>query len=161
MIELVSSYIPDKENNPHIHFMIENIPREDLMSLYSSCDCYISTERACGWGMTQMEVMAMGKPVISINWGGVTEFMNDQNSFLIEPEQELEFVHPELQRTRIIHYYGHKWAKVKEENVRKVMREAFENQHKRERVAIQAMQDIKDLFSPQVIAEQMKARLYS
>ncbi|MFF2290450.1 glycosyltransferase [Peribacillus butanolivorans] len=159
--ELVSSYIPNKENNPHIHFIIENTPREDLLSLYSSCTCYVSTERACGWGMPQMEMMAMGKPVISINWGGVTEFMNDHNGFLIEPEQELEFVHPELQRTRIIHYYEHKWAKVKEQSVRIVMREAFENHKKRGEIAFQAKQDIKDYFSSQVIAEQIKARLFS
>ncbi|WP_416829175.1 glycosyltransferase [Ectobacillus polymachus] len=159
--DLVSSYIPDKVNNPHIHIMIENTPREDLLSLYSSCTCYISTERACGWGMPQMEMMAIGKPVISINWGGVTEWMNDQNCFLIEPEQELEFVHPELQRTRSIHYLGHKWPKVKEQSVRKVMREAFENHKKREEIALQAKQDIQDHFSPEVIAKQMKARLFS
>ncbi|MFD3448184.1 glycosyltransferase [Microbacteriaceae bacterium 4G12] len=159
--DLISSYIPRKENNPHIHIMIENTPREDLLSLYASCTCYVSTERACGWGMPQMELMAMGKPVISINWGGVTEWMNDQNSFLIEPEPELESVHPELQRTRGIHYYGHKWAKIKEQTVRKVMREAFENHQKREKVALQAKQDIQDRFSPEVIAKQMKARLFS
>ncbi|MCH6269171.1 MULTISPECIES: glycosyltransferase [Neobacillus] len=159
--ELITSYIPKKENNPHIHLMIENTPREDLMRLYSSCDCYVSTERAIGWGMPQMEMMAMGKPVISINWGGVTEFMNDKNSFLIEPEHELEPVHPQLQLTRAIHYFGHKWAMVKEENVRLVLREAFENHKKREEISLQAKQDIKNHFSPQIIAEQMKARLFS
>ncbi|MFJ5713994.1 glycosyltransferase [Neobacillus sp. NPDC093127] len=161
IIELLTSYIPDKGNNPHIYFIIENTPREDLLRLYSSCDCYVSTERACGWGMPQMEVMAMGKPVISINWGGVTEYMNEHNSFLIEPEQELEPVHPELQRTRNIHYYEHKWAKVKEENVRKVLREAFANHKKREDISLQAKHDIVNYFSPQVIAEQIKARLFS
>jgi glycosyltransferase involved in cell wall biosynthesis len=161
LFELLTSYIPKKENNPHIQFIIENTPREDLLRLYSSCDCYVSTERACGWGMPQMEVMAMGKPVISINWGGVTEYMNDHNSLLIEPEKELEPVHPDLQRTRMIHYFEHKWPKVKEENVRKVLREAFENHKKREEISLQAKQDIKNYFSPQVIAEQMKARLFS
>jgi glycosyltransferase involved in cell wall biosynthesis len=161
LIDLLTSYIPIRENNPHIHFIIEKTPREDLLRLYSSCDCYVSTERACGWGMPQMEVMAMGKPVISINWGGVTEYMNDHNSFLIEPEQELEPVNPELQRTRSVHYYGHKWPKVKEENVRKVLREAFENHKKREGISLQGKQDIINHFSPKVIAEQMKARLFS
>ncbi|MGG1399778.1 glycosyltransferase [Bacillus salipaludis] len=161
LLELLTSYIPDKENSPHIHYIIERTPREDLLRLYSSSDCYVSTERACGWGMPQMEMMAMGKPVISINWAGITEYMNNHNSFLIEPEQELELVHPELQRTRHIHYYGHKWAKVKEENVRKVLREAFENHKKREEISLQAKQDIKNYFSPKVIAEQLKARLFS
>jgi glycosyltransferase involved in cell wall biosynthesis len=158
---LVASYIPDKEDNPHIHFIIEHMPRQDLLSLYSSCSCYVSTERACGWGMPQMEMMAMGKPVISVNWGGPTEFMDNNNAFLIEPDSELEVVHSELQRTRPIHYSGHKWAKVTKQNVRKTMREAFENRKKREGVALQAKLDMKNKFSIQVISEQIKARLFA
>lgn len=65
-----------------------------------------------------MEMMSMGKPVISINWGGCTEFMNDSNSFLIAPEQELEPVHYKLQKTRPGLYLGHKWAKVTKQSVR-------------------------------------------
>ncbi|EIJ81350.1 family 2 glycosyl transferase [Bacillus methanolicus PB1] len=158
--ELVSSYIPDKENNPHIHFILEKTPRKDLLSLYSSSSCYVSTERACGWGMPQIEMMAMGKPVISVNWGGGTEFMNDKNAFLIEPEPELEWVNSELQRARPVHYFRHKWAKVSKQNVMKTMREAFENHKKREEIALQAKLDIANKFSTQMIAEQIKARLF-
>ncbi|ASS97575.1 hypothetical protein BS1321_24545 [Peribacillus simplex NBRC 15720 = DSM 1321] len=158
-LKVISSYIPVKENNPHIHFIIEKMPQETLLSLYSSCSCYVSTERACGWGMPQMEMMAMGKPVISINWGGVTEFMNNSNSFLIQPEPELEPVHNELQKTRPEFYLGHKWAKVLKQNVKKVMREAFENHIKREEVSTKAKQDMKNKFSFQSISNQIKERL--
>ncbi|TVX84309.1 glycosyltransferase [Peribacillus simplex] len=158
-LKVISSYIPVKENNPHIHFIIEKMPQETLLSLYSSCSCYVSTERACGWGMPQMEMMAMGKPVISINWGGVTEFMNNSNSFLIQPEPELEPVHNELQKTRPEFYLGHKWAKVLKQNVKKVMREAFENHIKREEVATKAKQDMRNKFSFQNISNQIKERL--
>lgn len=158
-LKVISSYIPVKENNPHIHFIIEKMPQETLLSLYSSCSCYISTERACGWGMPQMEMMAMGKPVISINWGGVTEFMNNSNSFLIQPEPELEPVHNELQKARPELYLGHKWAKVLKQNVKKVMREAFENHIKREEVSTKAKQDMKNKFSFQNISNQIKERL--
>lgn len=158
--KVISSYIPVKENNPHVHFIIEKIPRESLLSLYSSCTCYVSTERACGWGMPQMEMMAMGKPVISINWGGPTEFMNNNNSFLIEPEQELEEVQHELEKTRPELYSGHKWAKVTKQSVKKTMRDAFENHKKREEIASQAKVDIKNKFSLKSIEEQIKARLY-
>ncbi|MGE6610557.1 glycosyltransferase [Peribacillus sp. NPDC076916] len=158
-LKVISSYIPIKENNPHIHFIIEKMPQDTLLSLYSSCSCYVSTERACGWGMPQMEMMAMGKPVISINWGGITEFMNNSNSFLIQPEPELEPVHNELQKTRPEFYLGHKWAKVLKQNVKKVMREAFENHIKREEVSTKAKQDMKNKFSFQNISSQIKERL--
>ncbi|WP_313802435.1 glycosyltransferase [Cytobacillus sp.] len=157
----ISSYIPVKENNPHIHFIIEKMPRETLLSLYSSCTCYVSTERACGWGMPQMEMMAMGKPVIAVNWGGVTEFMNQNNSFLIEREQELEYVHDKLQMSRPELYLGHKWAKVTKQNVKEKLREAFESHNKREEVASQARQDIRNHFSFQKIASQIKERIFA
>jgi hypothetical protein len=41
------------------------------------------------------------------------------------------------------------------------LREAVENPEKREENSLQAKQDIKNHFSPKVIAEQMKARLFS
>lgn len=159
-LKIISSYIPIKENNPHIHFIIEKMPQEALLSLYSSCTCYVSTERAIGWGMPQMEMMAMGKPVISINWGGITEYMNNSNSFLIQPERELEEVHNELQKSRPELYSGHKWAKVVKQNVKKMMREAFEDHKKREEVASQAKQNIKRQFSFQKIADEIKERLF-
>lgn len=161
VLDVISSYIPDKINNPHIHFIMGKIPRESLLSLYSSCTCYVSTERALGWGMPQMEMMAMGKPVISVNWGGPTEFMNESNSFLLEPEKELEPVHDELQKARPELYLGHNWAKVTKQTVKKTMREAFENHKKREEIALKAKLDIKNRFSLECISKQFIELLYS
>lgn len=39
--DLISSYIPDKENNPHIHIMIEDAPREDLLYIQASIAMFL------------------------------------------------------------------------------------------------------------------------
>lgn len=151
------SLIPLKAKNPHIQIILENMSDEVLYSLYNACDCFISPDRGNGWGMPAMEMMAMGKPAIAINWCGATQFMNESNSFLIEPEKELEDVHPLLARTRPALYAGHKWAAVKTENVRKVMREVYIKKEKRERIANKAKDDIISAYSLDCIAFQLKS----
>jgi hypothetical protein len=71
--------------------------------------------------------MAMGKAAAAIHWGGSTEFMNQDNAFLIRPTGELEPVDPRLVEARGDLYRGQKWARVEVSEVRRVLREAFEN----------------------------------
>ncbi|WP_165279881.1 glycosyltransferase family 4 protein [Paenibacillus protaetiae] len=156
---LIRSYIPDLTNHPHIELIQDKIPIDDLLSLYHSSDCYVSTDRANGWGMPCMEMMAMGKPAITINWSGSTEFMKETNSFLIEPEAELEEVDVVLQQTLPGFYQGHQWAKVTTGNVRRTLREAYEDQEKRERIAKQARLDIEQKYSARAVADIIRSIL--
>ncbi|MFD1952741.1 glycosyltransferase [Paenibacillus thailandensis] len=156
---LIRSYIPHKPDNPHIDLLLQKIPSDTLYSLYQSCDCYVSTDRANGWGMPCMEMMAMGKPAITIDWSGSTQFMHETNSFLIKPEDELEDVDEKLQHTQAYLYKGHKWAKVTVDSVRKTLREAFENESKRNAVAKQAKLDMAAHYSVPAIAKIISAVL--
>jgi hypothetical protein len=106
--------------------------------------------------MPVMEMMALGKPTMSINWSGSTQFMNSENSFLLEPEPELEEVNPRLSAARPELYSGHKWAVVKEETVRKGMREAYVNRSKGTELGRRAKKDMEELFSLQKISEYIK-----
>ncbi len=42
--------------------------------------------RAEGWNMEPLELMACGKRIIATNYSGQTEYLNEQNSTLIEPD---------------------------------------------------------------------------
>jgi len=67
---LLSSIDPSvgltRKNLPHFEILTEPLSQDDLRRLYNTCDLYISTDRANGWGMPCMEVMAMGKPAATI-----------------------------------------------------------------------------------------------
>jgi glycosyltransferase involved in cell wall biosynthesis len=156
---LLRSYVPQTEKVPHIHFMLAKVSERELLELYSSCDCYVSTERANGWSNPAMEMMALGKPVIHIGWGGNTAYMNAQNAFLIEHEGEYEAVDERLSCHRPKEYEGHRWIKVAPANVRKTMREAYENKAKRERVARQGCADIQQFFSTEKVADLLRVAL--
>jgi glycosyltransferase involved in cell wall biosynthesis len=60
-----------------------SMDREEVLSLLNACDVYISLHRAEGSGLTMMEAMALGKPVIATGYSGNLDFMDDDNSLLV------------------------------------------------------------------------------
>ena len=61
--------------------------QEDVAALMAYNDCGIFPSRAEGWGLESFEMMSMGKPVILTNYGGHTEYANNDNSMLIDIEE--------------------------------------------------------------------------
>jgi glycosyltransferase involved in cell wall biosynthesis len=131
---------------PHLAVIAQRIDDVQLRALYNTCDLYISTERASGWGMPCMEAMAMGKPVAAIAWGGSAEFLNEQNSLLIRPTGRLVPVDERLAEMRRI-YRGHRWAEVTVGEVRRVLRLAYDHREILPGLAQRGMHDVRDIFS--------------
>lgn len=71
------------ERDPRVVFILDTMPYADLLSLYASCDVFVSLHRAEGLGLGLMEAMALGKPVIATGWSGNMSFMNHTNSCLV------------------------------------------------------------------------------
>jgi glycosyltransferase involved in cell wall biosynthesis len=69
--------------HPRIHILTETLSYVDVLSLYASCDVYVSMHRAEGLGLGPMEAMALGKPVIATAWSGNMTFMNHTNACLV------------------------------------------------------------------------------
>lgn len=67
----------------HIRILDEILSYTDVLSLYASCDCFISMHRSEGLGLGLMEAMALGKPVIATAWSGNMSFMSHTNSCLV------------------------------------------------------------------------------
>lgn len=55
----------------------------DTLSLYASSDVLISLHRSEGLGLSLMEAMSLGKPVIGTGWSGNMDFMTPENSCLV------------------------------------------------------------------------------
>ena len=71
------------EANPSIMIIDEKMSYTDVVSLYASCDVFISLHRAEGLGLILMEMMSLGKPVIATAWSGNMDFMTEENSCLV------------------------------------------------------------------------------
>ena len=59
-----------------------------LKKCYSLCDVYVCPSRLEGFGLTILEAMAAGKPVIASNVGAIPEIIKDSN-FLIPPNNDI------------------------------------------------------------------------
>lgn len=158
-LEEVLSYVPEERYNQQIFIIVDSFDDEQMLQLYMSSDIYISMDRACGWGMPIMEMMALGKPVIAIHWGGSTEYVHAHNSFLIPPEPYLVPVNDKLQQKRPHYYKDHQWAEIDINTVKRVIREAYMNPLLRAQLGYQAAIDIHSKFSPQAIGERIKQLL--
>jgi len=74
-----------------IIFLEDTFSQEFMVELLNCCDIYAAPSRIEGFGMIQVEAMACGKPVISINVGGPAEtIIHNKTGFLARVAEEIK-----------------------------------------------------------------------
>jgi glycosyltransferase involved in cell wall biosynthesis len=69
--------------HPDVHVVDRYLSSAEKNGLMAGCDCYVSLHRAEGFGLTLAEAMALGKPVVATGFSGNTDFMTEDNSYLV------------------------------------------------------------------------------
>lgn len=78
-----SSLLLDKVDNLRVY---NNVPDEELRSLYLESDCLVLPSIVEGFGQVILEALSFGTPVIaSTNSAGPDILRNDYNGFIVEP----------------------------------------------------------------------------
>ncbi len=85
--------------------LTEDLPADAMPSLYRSAHAFVSPTRGEGWGRPFMEAMSTGVPVIATRWSAHLDYMNDENSLLIETDALVDVDDPDMRL-----YDGHRWA---------------------------------------------------
>lgn len=62
--------------------------KEKLANLFANCDVFIHPNPREPFGITPLEAMASGLPVVAPNSGGLLSYANDSNAWLAEPTGE-------------------------------------------------------------------------
>lgn len=124
-----------------------------MPSLYKSVDAYVMASHGEGCGRPYMEAMAMQLPVIGTGWGGNVEFMNSDNSFLIEYDLQ-SITHHKLYSF----YLGHKWAVPRVAHLRKLMRHVMTDRQDAQEKAVNARRYIVSNNNPARISQLMLER---
>jgi glycosyltransferase involved in cell wall biosynthesis len=62
----------------------EYLARRTMLDLMQHADVYVSLHAAEGFGLTLLESMALGTPVIATGFSGNMDFTNDENSWLVD-----------------------------------------------------------------------------
>ncbi|MGM8362716.1 glycosyltransferase family 4 protein [Flavobacterium sp. ARAG 55.4] len=71
-------------NTKNIKIFDIELDKNNVNQLINNCNAYVSMHHSEGFGLTLAEAMFLGKPTIATNYSGNTEFMNDNNSYLID-----------------------------------------------------------------------------
>jgi len=84
-----------------IIFLDDVFSSEFMVNILNACDIYAAPSRIEGFGMIQVEAMACGKPVISINKMGPAEtIVHNETGFLADVAEEVvlteEWVYPHM-----------------------------------------------------------------
>lgn len=115
------------KDHPHIVLFGDLMPEQLMPSMYASADAFVLPSRGEGFGLPFLEAAAMGLPVIGSNVTGQTEFLREDNAFIVEAESMFE---ADSRMTWISHFYeGMKFPEFGPntiEKVRKHMRLVYE-----------------------------------
>lgn len=70
--------------DPRIKIITETLDGAELAALYKSANCYLSLHRAEGFGRTLVEAMQQGLTLITTDFSGPADFVNETNSLLVD-----------------------------------------------------------------------------
>ena len=76
----------NSDNPPHIVHVGDALPEEELPILYNLSDAFISESRGEGFLLPGIEAGACGIPLIVTRCGGQLDYVDDNNSFLVDIE---------------------------------------------------------------------------
>jgi glycosyltransferase involved in cell wall biosynthesis len=140
-------------DRPDIHIVDRSLTAAEMDGLIAGCDCYVSLHRSEGFGLTMAEAMAVGKPVIATAYSGNVDFMNRDNSFLVD--YELTNVGPDVE----IYPPEGEWAEPSIEHAAALMRQAYVDPAAAAALGARAREDIAGMLSPQATGAAMRGRL--
>ena len=76
---------------PEIEYLDSELSPEEMVGLYTACDCLVHPYRGEGFGLPVLEAMACGLPVICTGGGATDDFATDEYAYRIRSERiELE-----------------------------------------------------------------------
>jgi glycosyltransferase involved in cell wall biosynthesis len=135
-----------------IDFYDEAWPAQEVHDLMAACDAYVSLHRSEGTGLTIAEAMACGKPVITTDWSGNTDFADISNSFPVA--YELTTVASNVGPYRA----GETWAEPDVEHAAWLMRQVVDDSSLAARRGQAARRRMRRDFSEEAVAALVRQR---
>ena len=127
--QMIREYLSTECRNasymPRIMIKNQKLDEESMPFLYQEADCVIVPSRGEAFCLPLLESMALGIPVITTNFGGQVDFVNEDVGWLIEIKQ---LRHLSERLCKINAGYKNLWfAEPEIDDIKKVMRYVFEH----------------------------------
>lgn len=138
-----------------IKFINGYLSRAEVTGLQSTIDCYVSLHRSEGLGLGLAECMVAGKPTIATAYSGNLEFMNEENSFLVDyrlvPVRAGEY--PDFE--------GQVWADASVDHAAIHMRTVYTDRARAAQIGMAAKSHLEQHFNDHVIGQAIVARYHA
>jgi glycosyltransferase involved in cell wall biosynthesis len=134
-------------------FMDAHISGAEMNALFASADCYVSLHRSEGLGLGMAHAMYLGKPVIATNYSGNLEFMNTDNSLLVD------YTMTELNEDSGPYERGTRWAEPNLEHAANLLRWLYDHRAEGEALGARAAADIRRTLDPNITAAEIRQRV--
>ena len=134
-------------------FSIGYLDRPELCALVNTADCYLSPHRAEGFGLTLLEAMRLGKPVIGTAYSGNMDFMTAGNSYL------LDYSLVTLTRDYGPYFRGAVWAEPDVDHAARLIRQVAEHPAEAADRGARAKADVERDWSADVTGRAVRDRL--
>jgi glycosyltransferase involved in cell wall biosynthesis len=112
------------------------MPFEKLVELYNQADVFVNASMAEAFNMSCIQAMACGLPVLSTNFGGMTDYINEENGWLIGGSM--------IAVDWDTMYEGVKWQLPNIAELRRKMRYVFEHRDEAKAKGIKALETAKE-----------------
>ena len=137
----VSGIFEISKRRPDVILMRDIFSERDIHRLFQLIDCYVSPHRSEGLGLTVIEAMSAGKPVIATPYGGVTDFVSRDTAFTIDYDLI------EVGENNAPYPAGYIWADPDVKSIQGHMRHVFENPEHAKHVAGKGANHVRNMFS--------------
>jgi glycosyltransferase involved in cell wall biosynthesis len=125
------------EDIPTIALLVGSLSDDDRAARFAASHAFVQPARAEATGRHCLEALACQLSVIATDWGPLSDFLTEQNSFPVitnglvaaEPEENELFA-------------GHRWADPNFDHLKKQMRDVFQNSAEAARRAEQGRRDV-------------------
>jgi glycosyltransferase involved in cell wall biosynthesis len=144
----------DAARGARIFILDGHLTRPDYYALLVACNCYVSLHRSEGLGMIMAQAMYFGKPVIATGYSGNLDFMNKDNSLLVD------FNLVELNRDYGPYYEkGNVWAEPDVDQASEFMRWIYEHPAEAKAMGETASRDVRKSMNPKVVGYEIRSML--
>lgn len=124
---------------------------DDLWRLQASADCHVSAHHAEGWGMSLVDAMACGVPVIATGYSANLDYMTPETAYLVPYEMRT------VSDLKGFYDASMQWGSVYVDELRARMRHVFENREEARDVGRRARSRILSEFTPERSAAMLEA----
>jgi len=140
---------------PKIFLTSSLLTDAEMLRLHETGDCYVNSSSGEGWSRPVQEAMLLGKPVISGNNGGITDYLSESQYYTVAS-------HPVAAEVASwIPWYtaDMSWKVLDEDTLRAQMRYIYDNREQAMFTGKTAQRFVLDNFSYQTVGEKLRQRL--